>query len=256
MATDRQLLSWLHGRHNDSALAELISRYGVMVMRTALRITGSERGAEDAGQAVFLLVVSRAKRLAGVRCLGDWLYRAATAAAGNWLSGQSRRVRAAAQDPESRERTATRLPPGFDPALAGLFITDREAVIVRHLCGMNHRDAASVSGRAAPRLDARASRGLVRLRKRLSGPGGALSLSALTGMLAAEGTAARSELPTHQARAIVSAVLGETRASVEVLSRETGRAMLLARFKLIACAVVVAVICLAATAGTYLLATG
>ncbi len=231
MATDRQLLSWLHGRHSDSALAELITRYGVMAMRTALRITGSEHGAEDVCQAVFLLVVNRSKRLEGVRLLGDWLYRATTLAARNWLSGDSRRVLEdeSSEGSESQEKAATRLPADFDRALNRLFVINREAVVLRHLCGMSHRDVASVRGRAAPTLDARASRGLVKLRKRLAGKSANLSLSALTGMLAAEGTAARDELPPAPAAGIVSAVFGETRTSVEVLSRETDRAMLLAR---------------------------
>jgi len=109
MATDRQLVGWLTGRHPDSALAELLRRHGAVVYRTALRVTGNRHAAEDVSQAVFLLLVRKSKKLSRTRSLGKLLERLASAAVRDWLrsSGASRATADSA--PEQVELTPSQV---------------------------------------------------------------------------------------------------------------------------------------------------
>ena len=54
MASDQELLTSFVDRLDHRAFAQIVSRYGPMVLRTARRILIDEHDAEDVFQAVFL----------------------------------------------------------------------------------------------------------------------------------------------------------------------------------------------------------
>jgi DNA-directed RNA polymerase specialized sigma24 family protein len=94
----------LLGSEREAALVESIRRYGLMVKRTAWRITGDEHSAEDDCQAVFMVLVRRAASLTGVTLLGAWLFQVAVMSARNVVKSQARRQR--------REQESVMLTPG------------------------------------------------------------------------------------------------------------------------------------------------
>jgi RNA polymerase sigma factor (sigma-70 family) len=248
VATDQQLLSWLDGRHSDSALTELIKRYGAMVRRTALRITGREHAADDVGQAVFLLAARKASRLAAERRLGGWLYRVTIRTSQDWLKVESRRGNKDADTSgagDSENESGSRLTQNFDRALGRLSAGAREVIVLRYLCGMNRRDAAASLGITEGALESQASGALSGLHRRLGRERSGLSLSALTAMLNSESAAAGERVTAQQAAGIVSAALGNARTSVDDLASQAARGLAMARLKLVAIAVCGVTICAA-----------
>ena len=57
---DMQLLRAFAGSHSDGVFEELVRRYGPMVLATCRRVLGSRDDAEDAFQAVFVILAVKA----------------------------------------------------------------------------------------------------------------------------------------------------------------------------------------------------
>ncbi len=247
MATDHQLVSWLKGRHPDSALAELLARYGPMVRRAALRVTGDAHAAEDVGQAVFLVLVRKSGSLGRVRSLGGLLHRLATDASRDWLKAESRRRR---REEEAAKMKAARdqakpapLPAGFDAALNRLPAACREAVVTRYLHGLSGAEAAAELGVKEGTLEARLSRALARLRRALSTSSPGLTGAALGASLSGEATGAGA-LTTTQVASITAAAFGGARTTVAMMAEGMVKAMMWTKIKIAA-----AVICAATAVG-------
>jgi RNA polymerase sigma-70 factor (ECF subfamily) len=79
--SDGELLASYATHGSRPALARLVERHAPMVYATCLRVTGNRQLAEDATQAVFLMLTRGASRLAGERVLCGWLHSAAYRAA-------------------------------------------------------------------------------------------------------------------------------------------------------------------------------
>ncbi|MHC4915369.1 MAG: sigma-70 family RNA polymerase sigma factor [Planctomycetota bacterium] len=259
MATDRQLIGWLKGRHPDSALSELLKRYGPMVRRTALRVTRDEHAAEDVCQAVFLLLVRKSESLKRARSPGGLLHRLAICAARDWLKSERRRRRReeeAARMKTAREKESpTALPAGFDQALAGLPSIYRDAVIARYLRGLSQAEAAEELGIKEGTLEARTSRALGRLRRRLAGSCPGLTVAALTTGLTAE-TAATKVLGAAEVSSITTAAFGGARTTVNVLANGLARGMFWAKVKVAAAAVLTLAVLGGGGGAAYRLAAG
>ena len=227
MATDRQLIKWLKGRHADSALSELLKRYGPMVRRTALRVAGCGDAADDVGQAVFLLLVDKSGGLGGVRSTGALLHRLAAAAARAWLKSEAPRARRA--KPTEEPATPT-LHEKFDRTLDGLPGDSRNLLVTRFLRGLAPAASAAELGIAEDELDARLSRAVRRLRSALrSGPDLEAALAA-----EADAAAAPGALSAAHAAAITQAALGEPRTTVRLMARRMGAALLWSKLKMAA----------------------
>ncbi len=246
MATDHQLVSWLRGRHADSALAELLGRYGPMVRRAALRVTGDAHAAEDVGQAVFLVLVRKSVSLGKVGSLGGLLHRLATGASRDWLTTEARRRRreAAAKLQAAREdESPAPLPAAFDAALNRLPAAYREAVVARYLRGLSGADAAAELGVKESTLEARLSRALARLRRTLSRSSPGLTIAALGASLSGEAAGAGA-LTAAQVASVTAAALGGAKTTVAVMAEEMVTAMMWTKIKIAA-----AVVCAAMAVG-------
>jgi RNA polymerase sigma factor (sigma-70 family) len=121
---DRDLLeSFLAGR-DEAAFAALVRRHGPMVLGVCRRLVGHEHDAEDAFQAVFLVLARRAAHVARRELLANWLYGVARRTA---LEMRKRTLRR-----QSRERQVPDMP---EPAAGPDAETSREleAVLDREL---------------------------------------------------------------------------------------------------------------------------
>ncbi len=75
--SDRQLLERFIGRRDaigEIAFAALVSRHGPMVLDVCRQFLGDLHYAEDAFQAVFLVLARRARSIRDPDLLGNWLY--------------------------------------------------------------------------------------------------------------------------------------------------------------------------------------
>src|SRR5262245_35209319 len=71
---DRELLTRFASTRDSDAFAELVRRYGPAVFGVCLRVTRQRQDAEDAFQAVFVILARRASTLQNPDLLGNWLY--------------------------------------------------------------------------------------------------------------------------------------------------------------------------------------
>ena len=73
-APDTELLVRFAVRRDEAAFAALVRRYGPMVLGVCRRVLRDVHDAEDAFQATFLVLVSRAGSVGRPELLGNWLY--------------------------------------------------------------------------------------------------------------------------------------------------------------------------------------
>src|SRR5262245_53810641 len=72
--TDGQLLGAFVADGEAEAFAQLVRRHGPMVMGVCRRVIGEQTTAEDAFQAVFLVLARRAASVKPREQVGNWLY--------------------------------------------------------------------------------------------------------------------------------------------------------------------------------------
>src|SRR5262245_40099508 len=72
--TDRELLTSYATERSREAFAEIVRRYAGLVYSTCLRVLGDPHAAEDAAQAVFILLEKKASSLPERVRLSGWLY--------------------------------------------------------------------------------------------------------------------------------------------------------------------------------------
>ncbi|WP_337176000.1 sigma-70 family RNA polymerase sigma factor [Paludisphaera sp.] len=187
------------GLEREDAFAVLARRHGPMVLSTCRRMLGGDRAtADDAFQAVFLVLARKAGSLRRPDDLRPWLYGVAVKA------GKEARRRAARI--HAREGgTLDDLPaPGadadlfdlraaIDEELERLPTRYREPILLCELEGASRRDAAERLGLAEGTLSSRLARGRSLLRERLARRG--LAVGALGAALAppASGAAALAD---------------------------------------------------------------
>jgi RNA polymerase sigma factor (sigma-70 family) len=203
MRTDADLLTAYAATGDESAFAELAWRHGPMVYRVCLRALARHHEAEDAAQAVFVILARKAGSLRRDIDLAAWLHGTARNAARWAARSEARRerreeavamVRAAENIPAGvGARHAVPLPGDVDAALAALPAEQRQAVILRYLENRTQEEAAVVAGCPQGTLARRATVGLERLRQRLARKQPQVATSALALALAADAGAALPE---------------------------------------------------------------
>src|SRR5437588_1125155 len=72
--TDRQLLDDFAARRDEVAFAALVARHGTMVLRVCRRVLNHEQDAEDAFQAVFLVLAQKSASIRKQAALAEWLH--------------------------------------------------------------------------------------------------------------------------------------------------------------------------------------
>jgi RNA polymerase sigma factor (sigma-70 family) len=73
-ATDAHLLELFIQQRDEGAFAVLVRRHGPMVLGVCRRVLGNDHDAEDAFQAVFLVLTRKASSVRPREMVGNWLY--------------------------------------------------------------------------------------------------------------------------------------------------------------------------------------
>ena len=170
---DSFLLDQYVTTHSESAFAELTTRYVDLVYSACVRQLRDAHDAEDACQAVFIVLARKAGSIREPQSLGPWLLSVARFAAKD--------VRARKMAARGREHAAAQLRSEIvaadgaselagvlDDALAALPKRDRVLLVMRYFEGRSVRESAERLGISENAASLRASRALRRLREAIT----------------------------------------------------------------------------------------
>jgi RNA polymerase sigma factor (sigma-70 family) len=241
---DGQLLDRFVAAKEQAAFAELMHRHGPMVLGVCRRVLRDTHAAEDACQAVFLILARKASSIRRHDSVGGWLYRVAYRLA---LAARTVAVHQRAQALTNANMIPTTAPAAA-PDQELCFILDEELqrlpkkfqvpLVLCYLEGKQYEEAADLLGWPASTIKGRLAQGREMLRKKLIRRGLALSSAGLACGLT-ESTL-RAALPrgfvdstTTVARAIAGGnlVLAGLPAQVTALFQEGITQMSLAKLK-------------------------
>ncbi len=237
-AGDGELLSRFVATRDEAAFAELVRRYGSLVLAVCRRVTGNHHLAEDAFQAVFVVLATKAATVRPAAAVPAWLYSVAyrTALRARTMSDRRQRREApVGRLPETagREADATEaadLAAVLDEEIARLPEALRLAVVLCELEGCPRKAAAERLGVAEGTLSSRLASARKTLAARLRGRGVALSAA---GLSVALGRQASASVAVDLAARAVSAATSpaSTPAAVTALSQGVLRIMFAQKLK-------------------------
>jgi RNA polymerase sigma factor (sigma-70 family) len=169
---DAALIERYEAVRDEEAFRELVRRHGPMVLATCARVLHHRQDAEDAFQAVFVVLAARARSLRRVRSLGGWLHNVATRVSYAVLRANRRHTRrlvaAHRERPDEEEKDRVReLEDVLDEELTALPAKYREAIILCDLEGHTREEAARILNTTASTVGTRVDRGSRRLHERL-----------------------------------------------------------------------------------------
>jgi RNA polymerase sigma factor (sigma-70 family) len=211
--TDGQLLEQFLTRKDEvaaAAFSALVSHHGPMVWNVCNGVLSDAHAAEDAFQATFLILVRKAGSIRQRETLAPWLY------------GVARRVAVRARASAARRRVHESQGAEMIEAAAAPELSHREelealheevdrlpekcrtAVVLCHLDGRTHAEAARLLKCPAGTVSVRVSRARELLRVRLTRRG--LALSVATGLTLGP-EAARAAIPAGLAASTVKAAM-------------------------------------------------
>jgi RNA polymerase sigma factor (sigma-70 family) len=258
--SDGELLEAFVTRRDGTYFEALVRRHGSMVLGVCRRILRNPHDAEDAFQAVFLVLAQRASTVVPRELVGNWLYGVAyrTALAARRATARWRAREAQGHDmPEPKveaDETWRELLPLLDRELNRLPAKYRAPVVLCHLEGRTRQEAARQLGLPVGTVSGRLTTALRLLAKRLRRQGLALSIGALAAALSPEtGSAsvpASLIAATAKARPLLAAgqAAGLVSTNVAALTQGVLKSMLLAKLKLTA--TLLAVVLIVAGTGT------
>lgn len=212
--SDADLIARFAAGRDEAAFAELVRRYGPLVLGVCRRVLRDCHDAEDVFQATFLVLARKAATVDGHRPLAGWLYTVARNLALKHQGATNRHrdiekeaiaMRAAQSDGVSCRNEVA---PLLDAELGRLPDKYRLPLVLCYLQGMTHEAAARALGWPAGSMAKRLERGLEVLRERLAGRGAALSTAALAAWIGENASAAVSPAliaPLSQAAALYAA---------------------------------------------------
>jgi RNA polymerase sigma factor (sigma-70 family) len=188
-STDAVLLERFLSQGDESAFADLLARHGPMVLGVCRRILRDNHEAEDAFQATFLVLARKAGSLRRPETLASWLFSIARHLSYTARRGDARRR----QREASCIKSVANVSPGnllddlsarefllaLDEELARLPEAYRLPLILCHLEGYTHDEAARLLGWTAGSVKGRLERGRARLRARFVRRGLTLGASLL-----------------------------------------------------------------------------
>ena len=217
---DAQLLKRLVDAQDDDAFRAIVERHATKVYSCCLRVLGDAQAADDATQAVFLLLARKAKRLPPNTVLAGWLYGTASGTAlqaRRTLPISNTHAREAAV-PRGRNTSAVaddtateNLRVHLSELLAALPEPQRDAIVLHFLDGKPEAEIAAELGCAASAVATNISRGLSKLCDGLQRRGFTLATPFIPTLLS---QLARTPAPQGVIAAIRLAAPGQTTASV------------------------------------------
>jgi RNA polymerase sigma factor (sigma-70 family) len=194
--SDRDLLARFVANGDQAAFAALAARHAGMVLGVCRRALPRPADAEDACQAVFLLLAQKAARVRWRSSVAGWLYTTARRVARNARLSAERRTRreARAAVPEAvapvDAMTARELTAILDDELGRLPPRYRDALVLCCLEGLSQDEAAARLGVPTETLRTRLKRGRKRLSSALAARGCDLGIALLAVTASATGALA------------------------------------------------------------------
>ncbi len=184
--TDDQLLRRFVRDQDQEAFRQLIHRHAGMVLATCRRELGDATLAEDASQAVFLLLSQKAKGLQKEGSLASWLFSASRLICRNLKRQNLRRehyeVQASMRIDTPKEPDTEiwdDLEPRLNLALSRLKEADQKAILLRYIEGQSQAEVATALGVTENTARMRIQRSVERLRRQLSRLGMTIPVAAL-----------------------------------------------------------------------------
>jgi RNA polymerase sigma factor (sigma-70 family) len=246
--TDRQLIERFITRSDptsEAAFAALVARHGPMVMGVCRQLLSDRHLAEDAFQAVFLVLARKARSIRDPELLGNWLYGVALRTA------RKAKVRLAGRNNMEKEMLARHpagslVVPAFDPVvaqeqaeslhdeIARLPAALRLPVVLCYFEGLTIEEAARRLRWPHGTVRSRLARARDKLRHALTRRGFALPALTLSAMFETEkaSAAVSSSLCDITAKAAINFTAGTAAApTVATLACEVLRAMFVNKLK-------------------------
>jgi RNA polymerase sigma factor (sigma-70 family) len=239
--TDADLVRRFATTRDEAAFAELVRRYGSLVLGVCRRLVPDYHLADDAFQAVFVVLATKANGLDSSRPLGPWLYAVASRVAfraRTRIGRQGRRESTLAVVPDMATATPVHQDPDssavLDEEIGKLSAAYRQAIVLCELEGLSRKEAARKLGIPEGTVSSRLAAARKILAARLARRGVVLPAT----------LALAVSVPPNLAEGAVRSAVGSASGIVLELSREVLRAMLISKLKLVLCAaaVVIAVV--------------
>jgi RNA polymerase sigma factor (sigma-70 family) len=264
-ASDADLLGDFVSRSDETAFAALMSRYGPMVLRVCRRILGDPNAAEDAFQATFLILATRARSVRRQECLIGWLHGVARRVALMAKAARDRRpvlecvigpLNPASNRPDPlTQLTGRELLNAIHEEIDSLPDVYRVPILLCCVEGKSREEAGQQLGWSASSIKGRLERGKSRLQVRLARRGLSLSAALAALILPEAALALSAERLLATVKAASALVAGQRlpeamACNVSTLVEGALKAMFLVRLK--TAAVVVLVACILGAGGAIL----
>jgi type II secretion system protein G len=173
--TDHDLLHQYLNDHSQEAFAQLADRHVHWLYSTAVRLVHDAALAQDVTQAVFLVLVQKARSIPSSTPLAPWLFRVLRHVALSAIRSESRRriheTEAAAMIPQTATLPEpsdwSELSPHLDEAVERLPIADRTAVLLRFYQKLSFPQLGTELGISEEAARKRVNRALDKLRSLL-----------------------------------------------------------------------------------------
>jgi RNA polymerase sigma factor (sigma-70 family) len=212
-ASDRDLLTRFVRRQDERAFAEIVGRYGGLVLGVCRRVLSDTHSAEDAFQATFLVLARSARKIRKRRSLAAWLHGVALRVSTRALTSQKRRRERQCEAPDVTvdplaDITALYEQQMLDEQLQQLPDKYRDPLVLHYLHGQSQQQVADQLGLSVTALEGRLRRGRHELRRRLVrtgvGLGAALAAAHVASSTASAGSASLQPLIAATAKAAVA----------------------------------------------------
>jgi RNA polymerase sigma factor (sigma-70 family) len=243
---DSRLMECFRANGDEAAFEILVKRHGPMVLGVCQRVIGNLHDAEDAFQAVFLVLAKKAASIARCDLIGNWLYgvayRTALQARGRLGRRRAReiQVKDMPQPTVSQDFELHELHQALDLELNKLPDKYRVPIVLCDLEGRPRRDVARMLKIPEGTLSSRLATGRQHLARKLTRHGLAMSAGTLAMALTqqASSAAVRTGLVTVSTKAATLTAAGQSVAgllSAQALALSQGalKTMLLNKLKVI-----------------------
>ena len=186
VSSDRDLLARFERERDHTAFRELVTRHGPLVLSVCRRVTGQREDAEDAFQAVFLILARKASSIRNAAVLGSWLHGVALRVAKTaQRAAKRRRAREAAVSIMREQAVPVNDPvfeigPILDEELAALPSRYRDAIVLCDVRGASREEAALALAIPEGTLSSRLAMGRKKLAARLTRRGFTLSTAMIS----------------------------------------------------------------------------
>jgi RNA polymerase sigma factor (sigma-70 family) len=244
MDDDWDLLEQFRLARSQQAFGELVRRHAGFVLGVCRRRLRDGHDAEDAAQAVFLVLARRPPARSGSSALAGWLFRTAVYACNNAM--RAKRSRVTHERSAAAERARCGMVTGMDEvlldqALAELSSKERDAVLLRFYQDKSVQQVAAALGISQNTASKRIGRAVERMRQFLADKGLVITAPAVVDSFTR--TVRGPLVPGEFIAQTISIGTGQSVAPVLVqqLAEGVDFVIRIAKLKLVAAAVVVVV---------------